>query len=54
LNSPKKNLDQKAQEEMFVDRAAHLFLALAGLKPLPAAKHKNRLSRPSLKNLGQS
>jgi hypothetical protein len=29
------NEDYKEQEEMFVTQAAHLLLALAGIKPLP-------------------
>ena len=29
------NKSHQGQEDLFIDRAAHLFLALAGIKPLP-------------------
>lgn len=39
--SVKKSHDDKAQEELFVEQAAHLLLALAGLKDLPKSQKKN-------------
>jgi len=31
----KIDMQKQGQEELFIDQAAHLFLALAGIKPLP-------------------
>lgn len=33
-----ENLSPKEAEELFVNQAAHLFLAFAGIKPLPKPK----------------
>ncbi len=42
--------ESKGQEEMFINQAAHLLLALAGIKPLPT-KSSGKPVKTSLDDL---